>query len=234
MNQEKVGQFIKEIRKKNNLTQKQLADKLNVTYQAVSKWENGKNVPDIALLKEISNLFNVDIDEIINGQKKEKTKKNNKKIILLIIITIIILIISIFIIYNHHSNSFEFKTISTDCENFEITGSAAYNKDKSSIYISNVVYCGENDNTVYKKIECNLYESYNNTETLISSCNSDTKVTLKDYLKDVSINVNNYSTTCSSLKDAKLYLQINATNEENKIITYKIPITLGENCKAQP
>lgn len=41
MNQEKLGKFIKDIRKKHNLTQKQLADKYNVTYQAVSKWENG-------------------------------------------------------------------------------------------------------------------------------------------------------------------------------------------------
>ena len=41
MDQEKIGKFIKEIRKKNKLTQKDLADKYNVTYQAVSKWENG-------------------------------------------------------------------------------------------------------------------------------------------------------------------------------------------------
>ena len=43
MNQEKIGTFIKNLRKKNNLTQQALADKYNVTYQAVSKWENGKN-----------------------------------------------------------------------------------------------------------------------------------------------------------------------------------------------
>ena len=54
MNQEKFGNFIKEIRKKNNLTQKQLAEKYNVTYQAVSKWENGKNMPDTSLIKQIS------------------------------------------------------------------------------------------------------------------------------------------------------------------------------------
>ena len=49
MNQEKVGKFIKKLRIDNNLTQAEFADKLGVTYQAVSKWENGKNVPDIAL-----------------------------------------------------------------------------------------------------------------------------------------------------------------------------------------
>lgn len=47
MDQEKFGKFIKQIRKDHNLTQKQLAEKYNVTYQAVSKWETGKNMPDI-------------------------------------------------------------------------------------------------------------------------------------------------------------------------------------------
>ena len=61
MNQEKVGNLIKKLRKDNNLTQKELADKLNVTFQAVSKWENGKSVPDIAQLRQISKLFSVDI-----------------------------------------------------------------------------------------------------------------------------------------------------------------------------
>ena len=53
MNQEKIGSLIKKIRKENNLTQQDFAKKYGVTYQAVSKWENGKNIPDIALLKEI-------------------------------------------------------------------------------------------------------------------------------------------------------------------------------------
>ena len=79
MNQEKIGQFIKQIRQDNNLTQKDLADKLGVTYQAVSKWENGKNVPDIATLKEISELFNTNIDEILNGEKKEKISEQTKE-----------------------------------------------------------------------------------------------------------------------------------------------------------
>ena len=57
MNQEKIGQFIKKIREENKLTQKELADKLGVTYQAVSKWENGKNVPDISIIKEMSKMF---------------------------------------------------------------------------------------------------------------------------------------------------------------------------------
>ena len=66
MNQEKVGKLIKEIRIKNNLTQSQFADRYNVSYQAVSKWENGKNLADITLLTQICKDFNIDINEILN------------------------------------------------------------------------------------------------------------------------------------------------------------------------
>ena len=83
MNQEKFGAFIKKIRKKNNLTQKQLAEKYNVTYQAVSKWENGRNMPDTYLIRQISKDFNVSLDELFDGEfkkmKMEKMLKIRKK-----------------------------------------------------------------------------------------------------------------------------------------------------------
>ena len=72
MDQEKIGQFIKKIREENNLTQKELADRLGVTFQAVSKWENGKNAPDLGILKQISDEFNVNIDEILSGKRSSK------------------------------------------------------------------------------------------------------------------------------------------------------------------
>ena len=80
MNQSKISETIKKIRKENKLTQKQLADKLNVTYQAVSKWENGLNIPDITILKEICTEFNIDINDLLDN--KINNKKKNIKIIL--------------------------------------------------------------------------------------------------------------------------------------------------------
>ena len=65
MNPEKVGKFIKELRKKNNLTQKDLADKYGVTYQAVSKWENGINLPEISLIRQMSKDFNISVENIL-------------------------------------------------------------------------------------------------------------------------------------------------------------------------
>lgn len=88
MNQENIGKYIKKLRKENNLSQEKLADKLGVTYQAVSKWERGLNLPDMTTLKEMSNLFNVNIDDIINGESSKKTKSNNKIYIIVIIILI--------------------------------------------------------------------------------------------------------------------------------------------------
>ena len=74
MNPEKVGKFIKELRIENNLTQADLANKYGVTYQAVSKWENGLNLPDIALLKEMSKDFNVNIEDLLEGEKVYRKK----------------------------------------------------------------------------------------------------------------------------------------------------------------
>ena len=228
MDQEKVGNFIKEIRIKNNLTQKELAEKLGVTFQAVSKWENGKNIPDISLLKEISRLFDVNIDEILDG--KTKTKIDNKKIYYIFGGVIIVILIIIFtLLFSGDNRDFEFKQISTSCDNFNIAGSMAYNKDKTSLYISSVEFCGSNDNEIYESIGCTLYEEHNGEEIEISSCKVDKDITLEEYLKDVRISVDNYELSCTNMLHSELYLEINAMLENNKNIVYKIPITLLEN-----
>ena len=232
MDQEKVGLFIKDIRKKNGLTQKQFADKLGVTYQAVSKWENGINLPEISILKQISKDFNVSIENILDGNNNKL--KNNKKIIMISSISLLFVIITIiiFLFINQGKESFKFKTLSTDCGEFNVSGSLAYDKYKSSIYISNINYCGGNDNTVYKEIECNLYEKNDNSNTKISSCKSeDDNVKLEDYLKNVKLNIDNYIKTCKNYNEDSLYLEINAKDNNNKITTYKIPLSINENCK---
>ena len=72
-NMNNFGEIIKDIRKKNNLTQKELADKLYVTYQAVSKWENNKSIPDISILQNISKMFNIDLNYLTNTKKRNNT-----------------------------------------------------------------------------------------------------------------------------------------------------------------
>ena len=228
MNQEKIGQFIKKIRQDNKLTQKELADKLGVTYQAVSKWENGKNVPDISIMKEISKMFNVDIDEILDGEKK--TKKNSNLYGLIVVIILIILLGVGYLLYNNDSD-YEFKTITTTCSDFKIAGSAAYNKDKATIYISNVEFCGKEDTTKYKTITCTLYETDNDSKTKISNCDKKKNINLEDFLKELQVNTNHSSKTCKNLSKSSLTLEIKAKDENNKTITYTIPIKLNDSCK---
>ena len=134
MSQEDFGKLIKRIRQENNLTQKDLAEKYNVTYQAVSKWENGKNMPDISLIKQISNDFNISIDDMIEGKYKTQDKKS---IIIIVGILVALLVVAVILLIRN-SGGFEFKQISSDCDNFDITGTMSYDNNKSVIYISNI------------------------------------------------------------------------------------------------
>lgn len=72
MNNEKIGAFIAQLRKSQNLTQRELAEKLNVTDKAVSKWERGVSLPDITLLPDLSEMLCVTITELLNGEKEDK------------------------------------------------------------------------------------------------------------------------------------------------------------------
>lgn len=75
MNYEKIGNFILNLRKENNMTQQELADKLYVTDKAVSKWETGRGIPDIQTIKNLSVIFNVSEKKILNGERNFKKKE---------------------------------------------------------------------------------------------------------------------------------------------------------------
>ncbi len=228
MNQEKTGKFIKQIRINNNLTQKEFADKYKVTYQAVSKWERGINLPDNSLLKQISSDFNVSLDELYNGEFRKKQKNSKKNHIILISIIILIMIFTIILI-TKINNSFEVKTISSVCKDFEVEGTISYDRKKSIIYISNIKYCGINDDTKYKKIECNLYQNNKEKNIKLKAINYNKKTTLDEFLKDIKISNLDLKNNCKKYNNNTFYLVINAYLEENKFITYKIPLKLN-NC----
>ena len=223
MNQEKIGKFIRELRKNNNLTQADLANKYNVTYQAVSKWENGKNIPDISILKQMSKDFNIDINDLLDGEENKKKVKPYYFIIGFVIVLFIILLIIIFT----HNEDFEFKTLTTTCDDFTIKGSISYNKDKSSIYVSNIKYCGKEDKVLYDSISGTLYESHNNIIKKIDEYKSESKklITLDDYLSELEFAVDNYESSCKIFSSNDLYIEILAS-KDGKTITYKIPLTL--------
>ena len=79
MDQAKIGSFLKELRKEKNLTQEQLAEKYNVATRTVSRWENGNNLPDISLLIELADFYDVDIREILDGERKSENMDQEVK-----------------------------------------------------------------------------------------------------------------------------------------------------------
>ena len=83
MNQEKIGNFISKKRKEKKLTQEALAEKLNVSKNAVSKWERGICLMDMSLLKPISEILDVSINEILNGEeiKEEELKVKTEEVL---------------------------------------------------------------------------------------------------------------------------------------------------------
>ncbi len=118
MNQEKIGKFIKTIRKELELTQQDLADKLGVTNRAVSKWENGLCLPDYSLINDLCDILKINSSELLSGERfeKENTKekfeenvmktiKNNKKlkrknlVLTLVIVSIFLVLIGFYFGY---------------------------------------------------------------------------------------------------------------------------------------
>ena len=79
MDQRKIGTFLKELRKEKGITQEQMAEELGVSGRTISRWETGSNMPDISLLVEIAEFFDVSIPEIIKGERKSEDMKDEAK-----------------------------------------------------------------------------------------------------------------------------------------------------------
>lgn len=79
MDQKKIGLFLKTLRKEKNITQEVLAETLNVSSRTVSRWETGSNMPDISLLVELSEFYQISIPEIIDGERKSETMNQETK-----------------------------------------------------------------------------------------------------------------------------------------------------------
>lgn len=71
MNQQKVGQFLKDLRNEKSVTQAELAEMLGVSNRSISRWENGTTMPDFDLLIELAKYYNVEVGEILGGERKD-------------------------------------------------------------------------------------------------------------------------------------------------------------------
>ncbi len=78
MNQIDTGKFIASCRKEKGMTQAQLAEKMNITDRAVSKWETGKSMPDSSIMLELCNILGVTVNELLSGERIEMDNYEEK------------------------------------------------------------------------------------------------------------------------------------------------------------
>lgn len=78
MDQLKIGRFLKDLRKEKGLTQEQLAEQFHVSRRTVSRWETGSNLPDLDILMEMADYYEVDLRELLDGERK--SEKMNKEL----------------------------------------------------------------------------------------------------------------------------------------------------------
>ena len=226
-----IAKVIKDIRKKNKMTQLQFAEILKVTPQAVSKWEHAINIPDIAILKQISTEFNIDLNYLLGSENHlEKEKKTKLKYILVIFLIFSLIVFSIFL-YNS-KNEMELRSFLTNASDFEVNGCVVFNDELSSIIVSDIKYHGSNDEKIYKKVNFTLYEENDGKLIKIEeqNYNNSEKKLLKDLILDVKINVTNYEASCKTFESNKLYIKIEAVDNDNKIKTYEIPFEFADDC----
>ena len=78
LSQEKIGKFIADRRRSQDLTQKQLAEQLNVSDKAVSKWETGRSMPDNSILLELCQVLDINVNELLSGEKLSDDNSHGK------------------------------------------------------------------------------------------------------------------------------------------------------------
>ncbi len=79
IDQVKIGNFLKELRKENGKTQEEIAEMFGVSSRSVSRWENGNTMPDLGILVELADYYDVEIREIIDGERKSEIMEKEEK-----------------------------------------------------------------------------------------------------------------------------------------------------------
>jgi len=245
MNSKKIGNFLKQLREENNLTQDDLSSKIYVSREAISKWERGINIPKTDQLLSISKLYNISINEILYGERK--TNNNKEKIetlantiynrdkkqikILFILLTIIIftLLLTYFI---NNFNSIKIYKLSSNT--LELDNTFFFiSPEKTYLNIGNI----NNDIEkleVYYELNDNKYKLYSTNTTPILYMNNfgkDEGFRYKDYkkiLNNLYLKIYYQDYTDTLKLDYKLDYQNNSfTNfiknifDNNKISLYK-------------
>ncbi len=79
MDQIKIGEFLKQLRKEHNLSQEQLADKMHTSSRSISRWENGNTMPDISMMIELADFYDIDIRDLLRGERQSEKMDTDLK-----------------------------------------------------------------------------------------------------------------------------------------------------------
>ena len=112
-----LGKRIATLRKEKNLKQDDLAQKLNISPQAISKWENDKSLPDVSLYPTIASLLNITVDELMGNEANKNKLILSKKVIIICSIIVCLIFIFIIIMVPNPSKILEKKIIINETEN---------------------------------------------------------------------------------------------------------------------
>lgn len=182
MNQEKIGKFLFELRKEKNMTQEELAEKIGVTAKSISRWENGKTMPDLSLFNPLCEIFEITVNDLMKGEfvdnknsinvlgeniinmvsdLETKKKRKNKLLIILLSLTLILVVIGRCFYYYYeldvkYDNRVMRCNISNKELNFTIKGQSVWNTDYIVKEINNEkIYFFHSTVSIYNKRRSN-------------------------------------------------------------------------------
>lgn len=252
MNQEKIGKFISQKRKEVNLTQEDLAEKLNISKNAVSKWERGLNLPNVSIMQELCEILNITIIELLNGEETTKEEgyleyikyhdKKQKQKITIIFITLIILFILgfLFLFYLSNYNKVKGYNLSGNGQSFDYTEGFLLTSNIKYIYSFGRINI---KNDQIKPIDIKNMELKVNDQIIVSGNNLQSKTIIEDFgyneifTKETINNLDKWTLTITYQLNNKTQTEtINLQNEliiqNNKLYYQKEnPITLDNQTK---
>ena len=215
------GQIILELREKNNLTQAQLGEKININSNAISKWENGVTLPNEENIVKLNKIFNVSIENIYNNNMKQNKKSIKIQAIefiekhfvsLIAILTIIFILFIILLLF--------FINNSGKCNYYSIDGSIIEMPNRISISLSNIILNTPKINS--SNFETSIY--INNVLIYKIGDIEDGKennISLNEYLQNININLSNelMLTASENLDGKQLVIKVDYTvNNEIKVV----------------
>lgn len=253
MDLQKVGKFLSEQRKIKQLTQDKLGDQIGVNGKTISKWERGVNAPDISVLNRLSELLEVNVSEILNGERNNDNSddKNDKiidkisyytkveklkyiKISLKIIAAILVIFVTLFTINNY--NQFNMYSITSKIDKFLVEGIIISNQERNMMIIKNIdikdKYIGTDLEEKVKSIKIsiasenkNIFSLVYDSEELAKPINS--LLLNRTYFLDEDIN-SNENIISKNVNIGKLKLQIEYINDQDKQNKIIIPLSVEE------